>query len=260
MAKDYEDLSMKEILSSIKTDILNSPYNKFDLKKDGGSFEEELNDEDIMEFIDDDENEDESFFDDEPMDLTEILPDDFEENRQSTNHSVDSYDFRDVTKSISDAMQEEKESSKEASIEQKKESAVQEQQTSSKQTRKKAPKSSASSNQNEEIDKFLEMIKSSDKDLSFNTDASSSDTDNSLISRTTENKSLRSIEKILDTKRKIRDEEERAQLRMRTTIDDLALAALTPMLRQWIDQNLNRIVEEVIQKEIEKLIDKASGK
>ena len=132
-------------------------------------------------------------------------------------------------------------------------------------SKKKYPKNNQS-NQNDEIDKFLEMIKSSDKTLSFNdsdnnVQEESIDTnDDSLISKATENKSLRSIEKIISTKKKMQDEEEKAQMRMRTTIDDLALAALTPMLKQWIDANLNRIVEEVIQKEIEKLIEKASNK
>jgi len=95
MAKDYEDLSMKEILSSIKTDILSSPYNKFDIKKNGGAFEEEISDEDIMSLIEDEENGD-SFFDDEPMDLTEVLPEDFDEAPQEEVPSEDSYDLRDV--------------------------------------------------------------------------------------------------------------------------------------------------------------------
>lgn len=253
MAKDFEDLSMKDILTSIKTDILKSPYNKFDVdNRSEDDNESDINDEEVMNLLDEDDSIDVNVDDDEPLDLTDEIT---EENSDTDNEN---YDFREITKSISNSMNKSNNNNERKSVDTKP-SKPQPQ----KPNKKKSSKSTVS-NQNDEIDKFLEMIKSSDKTLSFNenndTADDSTETDESLISKATENKSLRSIEKIISTKKKMQDEEERAQMRMRTTIDDLALAALTPMLKQWIDANLNRIVEEVIQKEIEKLIDKASNK
>lgn len=253
MAKDFEDLSMKDILTSIKTDILKSPYNKFDVdNRSEDDNESDINDEEVMNLLDEDDSIDVNVDDDEPLDLTDEIT---EENSDTDNEN---YDFREITKSISNSMNKSNNNNERKSVDTKP-SKPQPQ----KSNKKKSSKSTVS-NQNDEIDKFLEMIKSSDKTLSFNenndTADDSTETDESLISKATENKSLRSIEKIISTKKKMQDEEERAQMRMRTTIDDLALAALTPMLKQWIDANLNRIVEEVIQKEIEKLIDKASNK
>ena len=246
MSKDFEDLSMKDILTSIKTDILKSPYNKFDIDNSNEDMDNDsdINDDEVMNLLDE---EDSIELDDEPLDMVNEVTD-------------ENYDFRDLTKSISDSMNKSDKTTT-SNENNKKPTKIQPQKLS----KKKYPKNNQS-NQNDEIDKFLEMIKSSDKTLSFNdsdnnVQEESIDTnDDSLISKATENKSLRSIEKIISTKKKMQDEEEKAQMRMRTTIDDLALAALTPMLKQWIDANLNRIVEEVIQKEIEKLIEKASNK
>ena len=251
MAKDFEDLSMKDILTSIKTDILKSPYNKFGVdNRSEDDNESDINDEEVMNLLDEDDSIDVNV-DDEPLDLTDEI------TEENSDTSGEDYDFREITKSISDSM------NKSNNNERKNVDTKPSKPQSQKSNKKKSSKSTVS-NQNDEIDKFLEMIKSSDKTLSFNenndTADDSTETDESLISKATENKSLRSIEKIINTKKKMQDEEERAQMRMRTTIDDLALAALTPMLKQWIDANLNRIVEEVIQKEIEKLIDKASNK
>lgn len=252
MAKDFEDLSMKDILTSIKTDILKSPYNKFDVDNHSEyDNESDINDEEVMNLLDEDDSIDVNVDDDEPLNLTDEIT---EENSDTNSEN---YDFREITKSISNSM------NKSDNDERKSVDTKPSKHQTQKPNKKKSSKNTVS-NQNDEIDKFLEMIKSSDKTLSFNenndTADESTETDESLISKATENKSLRSIEKIINTKKKMQDEEERAQMRMRTTIDDLALAALTPMLKQWIDANLNRIVEEVIQKEIEKLIDKASNK
>lgn len=246
MSKDFEDLSMKDILTSIKTDILKSPYNKFDIDNSNEDMDNDsdINDDEVMNLLDE---EDSIELDDEPLDLVNEVTD-------------ENYDFRDLTKSISDSMNK---SDKTTTSNENNKKPIK---TQPQKLSKKKYQKNNQSNQNDEIDKFLEMIKSSDKTLSFNEQTTNDqeetmDTnDDSLISKATENKSLRSIEKIISTKKKMQDEEEKAQMRMRTTIDDLALAALTPMLKQWIDANLNRIVEEVIQKEIEKLIEKASNK
>lgn len=42
-------------------------------------------------------------------------------------------------------------------------------------------------------------------------------------------------------------------LRSGTTIEDLVIEALRPLLKSWIDQNLTGIVEKVVEKEVKKL-------
>lgn len=43
------------------------------------------------------------------------------------------------------------------------------------------------------------------------------------------------------------------QFRSGTTVEDLVLEALRPMLKEWLDQNLPGMVEEMVEKEIKKL-------
>ena len=54
MSKDFEDLSMKDILTSIKTDILKSPYNKFDIDNSNEDMDNDsdINDDEVMNLLD----------------------------------------------------------------------------------------------------------------------------------------------------------------------------------------------------------------
>lgn len=69
----------------------------------------------------------------------------------------------------------------------------------------------------------------------------------SIMSESVKKESMKSIYKIIETQKKIQNEK-------RQTIDDLAMAALIPMLQDWMDKNLAKIVEKVVEKEIAKLI------
>lgn len=69
----------------------------------------------------------------------------------------------------------------------------------------------------------------------------------SIMSESAKKESMKSIYKIIETQKKIQNEK-------RQTIDDLAMAALIPMLQDWMDKNLAKIVEKVVEKEIAKLI------
>lgn len=40
------------------------------------------------------------------------------------------------------------------------------------------------------------------------------------------------------------------------TVEDLVMESLKPMLKKWLDENLNSLVEEIVQKEISKIIPK----
>lgn len=69
----------------------------------------------------------------------------------------------------------------------------------------------------------------------------------SIMSESVKKASMKSIYKIIETQKKIQNEK-------RQTIDDLAMAALIPMLQDWMDKNLAKIVENVVEREISKLI------
>lgn len=71
----------------------------------------------------------------------------------------------------------------------------------------------------------------------------------SILTKEAEERSMRSISKILETQRRIREEK-------RQTVDDLVLLAVTPMLQEWIDKNLPKLVEVIVEREIAKLINK----
>ena len=45
-------------------------------------------------------------------------------------------------------------------------------------------------------------------------------------------------------------------LRNGTTVEDLVVEALKPMMKDWLDKNLSKLVNEIVQKEIHKLIPK----
>ena len=46
------------------------------------------------------------------------------------------------------------------------------------------------------------------------------------------------------------------KFRSGSTVEDLVIEALTPMLKDWLDDNLPIIVEAIVREEIKKLIDR----
>ncbi len=84
------------------------------------------------------------------------------------------------------------------------------------------------------------------------TEASHHDDINSLISGDAANKAGSTIKNLINTLPK--NEIDSPVTRTGTTLEDLVIEAIKPMLSDWLDQNLPTMVERIVKHEIKKLI------
>lgn len=75
-----------------------------------------------------------------------------------------------------------------------------------------------------------------------------------IVSKATEKAARSSFEKLADTIQEISQEEQRVQSRPSITVEDMVLKALRPILKEWVDDNLPSLAENLVSKEIKKLM------
>ncbi len=76
-----------------------------------------------------------------------------------------------------------------------------------------------------------------------------------LISRTTADASAQALAKL--TRAAGSGEDRGSSLLAQVTVERLLIDLLTPMLKDWLDQNLPQIVERVVEQEVKKLARRA---
>jgi cell pole-organizing protein PopZ len=111
-----------------------------------------------------------------------------------------------------------------------------------------------------EADKMTANIDEPTPEPTTEAEVTMTETDEALISEKSADKAKSAISDLL----KLTGKEKLAEapshpspsFRNGDTVEDLVMESLKPMLAKWLDENLNSLVEEIIQKEISKIIPK----